>query len=58
MSCMASVIKFRIPVDQFALAATVETGPNVQLAIERFVAREPDSASALCVGYDRRFRRV
>ena len=40
---MASVIEFRIPVSQFALATTIETVSELRLEIERFVAHDPDS---------------
>ncbi len=42
---MASVIEFRLPIEQFALAHTVHTIPDVAVEIERFAAQDPDTVT-------------
>lgn len=40
---MASVIEFRLPVTQFALAHTFEAVPGLHIEVERFAAQDPDT---------------
>lgn len=40
---MASIVEFRVPVEQFALAQTFEAVPALHVEIERFAAQETDS---------------
>jgi predicted DNA binding protein len=40
---VASIIEFRLPIEQFALAHTFEEVANLHVEIERFAAQDPDS---------------
>lgn len=40
---MASIVEFRVPIEQFALAETLEAVPTTHVEIERFAAQETDS---------------
>lgn len=41
---MASIIEFRLPIEQFALADTFEIVPDLRIEIERFAAQDDGSA--------------
>jgi hypothetical protein len=41
---MASIVEFRVPIEQFALAETFEAVPSLRVEIERFAAQATDSA--------------